>query len=74
MESFGYDWNLDPYSKGTWCMYRPNVLTEDLTELQRPEGNVFFAGSDIANGWRGFIDGAVESGMRVAHDVDLQLS
>ncbi len=74
MESFGYDWNLDPYSKGTWCMYRPNVLTENLTELQRPEGAVFFAGADIANGWRGFIDGAVESGMRVARDVDVHLS
>jgi monoamine oxidase len=74
IESFGYDWNLDPYSKGTWCMYRPNVLTESLEELQRPEGNVFFAGSDIANGWRGFIDGAVESGSRTAKDVDRHLS
>ena len=74
MESFGYDWNLDPYSKGTWCMYRPNVLTSDLEELQRPEENVFFAGSDIASGWRGFIDGAIESGMRVARDVDTHLS
>ncbi len=74
MESFGYDWNLDPYSKGTWCMYRPNVLTQDLRELQRAEGNVYFAGADIADGWRGFIDGAVESGMRVASAVDRQLS
>ena len=29
-----------------------------------PEGRVVLAGSDIANGWAGFIDGAIESGPR----------
>ena len=32
-------------------------------ELQRDEGGVHFAGADIANGWRGFIDGAIETGV-----------
>ena len=68
-ETFSYDWNADPYARGTWCMYRPNTLTNDLTELQRAEGNVYFAGSDIANGWRGFIDGAIESGIQTARRV-----
>ncbi|HEY7775249.1 MAG TPA: NAD(P)/FAD-dependent oxidoreductase, partial [Kineobactrum sp.] len=68
-ESVSYDWNIDPYSKGTWCMYRPGTLTGSLTELQRPEGHIFFAGADIANGWRGFIDGAIESGATVAQQV-----
>ncbi len=68
-ESYTYDWNLDPYSLGTWCMYRPGQMTKYLKELQRPTGRVFFAGSDIANGWRGFIDGAVETGLRTATDV-----
>nr|WP_268743668.1 hypothetical protein [Arthrobacter nitrophenolicus] len=27
---------------------------------------MLFAGSDIANGWGGFIDGAIESGMEAA--------
>ena len=74
LESYGYDWNLDPYAKGTWCMYPPGMLTSSLRELQRPEGHVFFAGADIANGWRGFIDGAVESGLSVAHQVTEKLS
>jgi hypothetical protein len=73
-ESYGYDWNLDPYSKGTWCMYPPGMLTSSLSELQRPEGHIFFAGADIANGWRGFIDGAIESGMHVAHQVSKHLA
>jgi monoamine oxidase len=28
-----------------------------------------FAGSDIASGWRGFIDGAIESGVKVARKI-----
>lgn len=74
IESFGYDWNRDPYSRGTWCMYRPNVLTQDFRELQRAEGRVHFGGSDIADGWRGFIDGAIESGLRVAQRAAQQLT
>src|SRR5581483_4886578 len=62
IETFGYDWTLDPYSRGTWCVYRPNMVTKYIQELQKPEGNVFFASSDWANGWRGFIDGGIESG------------
>nr|7E7H_A Chain A, Amino_oxidase domain-containing protein [Pseudomonas putida]7E7H_B Chain B, Amino_oxidase domain-containing protein [Pseudomonas putida] len=67
--SYGYDWNLDPFSKGTWCTYRPNQTTRYLTELQKREGRLFFAGSDMANGWRGFIDGAIENGREVGHQV-----
>jgi monoamine oxidase len=32
--------------------------------MQRPEGRVVLAGSDLADGWSGFIDGAIESGLR----------
>ena len=62
LEAYSHDWNEDPYALGTWCMYPPGMLTGSLRELQRPEENLFFAGSDIASGWRGFIDGAIESG------------
>jgi len=50
-------------------MPRPNAVTRYLRELQRPEGRVFLAGSDIASGWSGFIDGAVESGLWAARAV-----
>jgi monoamine oxidase len=29
---------------------------------------VFFAGSETANGWNGFIDGAIESSLRAARE------
>jgi monoamine oxidase len=65
----GYDWNADAYSRGTWCIFRPGQLTRYLRELQRPEGRVFYASADNANGWRGFIDGAIESGLRAGRQV-----
>ncbi len=64
-----YDWTLDPYSQGTWCWYRPNQLTKYFTALQKTEGRLWFASADSANGWRGFIDGAIERGARTAHEV-----
>ncbi|WP_372740810.1 flavin monoamine oxidase family protein [Neptunomonas sp.] len=73
IESVSYNWNVDPFALGTWCMYRPGVLTQHLRELQRPEGNIYMATSDIANGWRGFIDGAIESGASAAHQIINQL-
>ena len=62
----GHDWVADEFARGTWSMYRPGQLTGSLRELQRPDGRVVFAGSDVANGWNGFIDGAIESGLRAA--------
>lgn len=73
LEFFTYDWNVDPYSRGTWCMYRPGVLSQDFEALVRAEGRVHFAGADIALGWRGFIDGAIESGLAVGRDVAARL-
>jgi len=67
--SYGYDWNIDPFSKGTWCLYRPLQTTEHLRDMQAAEGRCRFAGADIANGWRGFIDGAIESGRHVGRQV-----
>jgi monoamine oxidase len=65
----GHDWVADPYSQGLWPIFRPFQLTRYLKELQRPEGRLFFAGSETANGWNGFIDGAIESGLRVGHEL-----
>lgn len=60
---YGYQWENDPFSRGTWCWYRPGMFTRSLRDLQAPAGGLFFASADHANGWRGFIDGAIESGL-----------
>ena len=34
--------------------------------FREPLGFLLFAGSDYADGWAGFVDGAIESGLRAA--------
>ncbi|PRY49626.1 monoamine oxidase [Geodermatophilus tzadiensis] len=69
LETTSHDWVADDLSGETWPMQRAGQLTGALAELQRPEGRVALAGADYANGWAGFIDGAIESGMRAARHV-----
>jgi monoamine oxidase len=64
-----HDWTSDPLSGQTWPMHRPGFLTESLASFQQPQGALLFAGSDYANGWGGFIDGAIESGLEAARSI-----
>ena len=64
----GHDWWRDEFSRGTWSVFRPGQLGA-LPALQAPHGRVVFAGSDVADGWNGFMDGAIESGLRAARSV-----
>jgi monoamine oxidase len=70
----GHDWVSDEFARGTWPMFRPGAVTEVPTALQAPEGPLFFAGSEAANGWNGFIDGAIESGLRVSREIGESLA
>jgi pseudooxynicotine oxidase len=58
-----HDWLADEYAQGTWAIHRPGWYTRHHAEMRRAEGRVILAGSDLANGWAGFIDGAIESGL-----------
>lgn len=64
----GVNWNADPFARGTWATFRPGQA-QLLAELAAPEQRIVFAGADIAFGWRGYIDGAIESGLRAARTV-----
>ncbi|QIM15787.1 FAD-dependent oxidoreductase [Leucobacter insecticola] len=63
-EVTAHDWMTDPLALTTWMTHRPGQLTRDLAELQQPHGAVHFATTDNADLWGGFIDGAIESGLR----------
>jgi monoamine oxidase len=58
-----HDWLADEYARGTWATHRPGWFTHHHAEIRRPERRVLLAGSDLANGWSGYIDGAIESGL-----------
>lgn len=68
-DATAHDWMADPLSRTTWMTHRPGQLTRDLPELQEPQGALHFATTDNANLWGGFIDGAIESGLREARRV-----
>jgi len=63
LDATAHDWLADEFSRGTWAIHRPGWYTRHHVEMRRPEGCVLLAGSDVANGWAGFIDGAIESGL-----------
>ncbi|GHP18408.1 putative flavin-containing monoamine oxidase AofH [Rhodococcus sp. NKCM2511] len=65
----GHDWVADPLSGQTWPMLRPNQLDGVQAAAATALGHVHLAGSDYAEGWAGFIDGAIESAMKVSNRV-----
>jgi monoamine oxidase len=62
----GQDWGKDAYAKGAWTFRRPGQLLGGLRAVRQPHGRLVFAGSDIATGWGGYVDGAIETGIRAA--------
>jgi monoamine oxidase len=70
----GHDWVRDPFSRGTWASYPPGAWLRWAPELERPEGRIAFAGSDIARGWGAYMDGAIETGFRAAEEIEEMLA
>ncbi|GAB7334203.1 hypothetical protein MBLNU13_g06260t1 [Cladosporium sp. NU13] len=68
-----HNWADDEFSKGAWFFPSPGFITASLQDLRARQGNVFFANSDWAVGWRSFIDGAIEEGSRAALAVQRDL-
>ena len=64
LDATAHDWLADEFAQGTWAIHRPGWYSRHYEEMRRPEGRVLLAGSDLAAGWSGFIDGAIESGLR----------
>lgn len=69
VESTGHDWVNDEFSRETWPMLMPNQLTSYHQEWNTPENSIFLGGTTYANGWAGFIDGAIENGLTVSRRV-----
>jgi monoamine oxidase len=69
LSTMSYDWNNDPYAKGTWAVYRPGWVNKYYDQFQKDYGRIFFGSSDHGEGWRGFIDGAIGGGIKAAQRV-----
>ncbi|MFQ5698543.1 MAG: flavin monoamine oxidase family protein [Myxococcota bacterium] len=68
------DWALDPWSTGCVSPLPPGLLTRAGPALRAPVGRIHWAGTETAEVWNGYMDGAVRSGERAAREVQAQLA
>ncbi|WP_322085709.1 NAD(P)/FAD-dependent oxidoreductase [Burkholderia sp. BCC1999] len=77
-ELVAYDahrWTQDEWSgHGAWITYQPGRISQSHSELGRPEGRLFFATSDIATSFIGWIEGAVDMGKKAAIDAQRRMT
>ncbi|CAD6893742.1 unnamed protein product [Tilletia laevis] len=62
-----FRWAHEEFSLGGYAaVAAPGILTQFGAALSAPVGNIFFAGTESADYWVGYIDGALRSGERAA--------
>jgi monoamine oxidase len=61
-------WPADPWAGGGTSLHAPGQLTTICVGIERPEGRVHFAGEHTSK-WPGWMQGALESGLRAAKEV-----
>lgn len=66
IETTGHNWYQDEFALGTWPVARTEQLTKYGDAIRDAKDGFFLAGSDYADGWSGFMDGAIESGKQNA--------
>jgi monoamine oxidase len=63
-----YCWDADPWARGDYAWFAPGEMRAFLPHLASPEGRVHFAG-DHTSASPGWMQGALESGVRAAEEV-----
>ena len=71
--SIGYvdsDWSAEEWTRGCYgAHFPPGVWTQFGPSLREPVGRIHWAGTETAERWMGYVDGAIESGIRAAVEV-----
>ena len=64
----------EPYSGGCYtAVYAPGFFTTYGPYLREPVGRMYFAGTEVATEWSGYINGAFQAGERAARQVLVKL-
>jgi monoamine oxidase len=63
-------WDEDEWARGASSYYKPGQFSSLLPHVARPEGRVHFAGEHTSVWIDGWMQGALESGNRVAREVN----
>jgi monoamine oxidase len=63
-------WAEEEFTRGCYAGYLPPGAWTSLgSGLRRPCGRIHWAGTETAEVWNGYMDGAISSGERAAHEV-----
>lgn len=64
------NWAEEQYSGGCYtAMLPPGFLTVFGEELRKPVDRIFFAGTETATQWAGYMEGAIQAGERAAREI-----
>ncbi|XP_028731732.1 amine oxidase [flavin-containing] A [Peromyscus leucopus] len=64
------NWCEEQYSGGCYTAYfPPGIMTQYGRVIRQPVGRIYFAGTETATQWSGYMEGAVQAGERAAREV-----
>lgn len=74
LEYIEQDWIKEEWSQGGYTAYMPpNVISRYGNEIRTPTGFIHWAGTETATEAAGYLEGALQSGIRVAQEIiDIQ--
>jgi monoamine oxidase len=65
-----HNWQAEPWTRGCYAGFMaPGVWSDYGPALRAPVGHVHWAGTETAEVFNGYMDGAVRSGERAAREV-----
>ena len=69
LEAWAVAWERDPWSRGGYAYFDPAFDPALRAWLRRPHGRVVFAGEHTSVESQGYMNGAIESGLRAAAEL-----
>lgn len=67
-------WEKDPWARGGYAVFTAGFDPELRAWLSRPHGRIVFAGEHTSIKSQGYMNGAVESGLRAVEEISLMLN
>lgn len=65
-----FDWTQEQYSGGCYTSTQTvNTLTKYGRYIRQPFGRIYYAGTETAIKWSGYMDGALSAGKRAAREI-----
>jgi monoamine oxidase len=64
-----HTWEDDPFARGGYAYFDPGFDPCWRAQLGRRAGRIVFGGEHTSQRWQGYMNGAVESGLRAAEEI-----